>query len=95
MTFEELQTGDYFRILGISTHYVYRKTSDDYCTLNNTLQPIRRHTSVKKLTGDELVEYLAQQTTAAEQKPKPAVRLKSRPVPSREKAGSTKYGIIN
>ncbi|WP_414569398.1 hypothetical protein [Nostoc sp. CCY 9925] len=63
--------------------------------MNNTLQPIRRHTSVKKLTGDELIEHLAQQTTAAEHKPKPVVRLKSRPVPSREKAGSTKYGIIN
>jgi hypothetical protein len=95
MTFQELQAGDYFRILGISPSYVYRKTSDDYCTLNATLQPIRRHTSVKKLTGDELVEYLAQQTTAAEHKPKPVVRLKSRPVPSREKAGITKYGIIS
>lgn len=95
MTFEELQTGDYFRILGMTIGYVYRKTSDDYCTLNNTLQPIRRHTSVKKLTGDELLEYLAQQTTAAEHKPKPVARLKSRPVPSREKAGSIKYGIIS
>lgn len=95
MTFEELQTGDYFRILGMTIAYVYRKTSDDYCTLNATLQPIRRHTSVKKLTGDELVEHLAQQTTVAEHKPKPLLKLKSRPVPSREKAGSTKYGIIN
>ncbi|MDZ8188436.1 MAG: hypothetical protein RMX96_26715 [Nostoc sp. ChiSLP02] len=95
MTFQELQTGDYFRILGMTIGYVYRKTSDDYCTLNNTLQPIRPHTRVKKLSGDELIEYLAQQTTAAEHKPKPIVRLKSRPVPSREKAGITKYGIIN
>ncbi|WP_190755010.1 hypothetical protein [Nostoc sp. FACHB-145] len=95
MTFKELQTGDYFRILGITTPYVYRKTSDDYCTLNDTLQPIRRHTRVKKLTGVELIEYLAQQATAAEHKPKPTVRLKSRPVPSREKAGVPKYGIIS
>ncbi|WP_242062998.1 hypothetical protein [Nostoc sp. FACHB-145] len=95
MTFKELQTGDYFRILGMSIGYVYRKTSDNYCTLNDTLQPIRPYTSVRKLTGAELIDYLAQQTTAAEQKPKPVVRLKSRPVPSREKAGSTKYGIIS
>lgn len=95
MTFQELETGDYFRISGISPSYVYRKTSDDSCTLNNTLQPIRRYTPVKKLTGTELIEYFAQQTTAAEQKPKPVVRLKSRPVPSREKAGITKYGTIS
>jgi hypothetical protein len=94
MTFQELQTGDYFRIPG-SILYVYRKTSDDYCTLNNTLQPIRRYTPVKKLTGTELIEYLGQQTTAAEQKPLPVVRLKSRPVPSREKAGIAKYGTIS
>ncbi|BBD63114.1 hypothetical protein NIES2109_59640 (plasmid) [Nostoc sp. HK-01] len=79
----------------ITTPYVYRKTSDDYCSLNDTLQPIRSHTMVKKLTGAELIEYLAQQTTAAERKPKPVVRLKSRPVPSREKVGISKYGIIS
>ncbi|WP_242063085.1 hypothetical protein [Nostoc sp. FACHB-145] len=95
MTFSELQTGDYFRIPGMSIGYVYRKTSDNSCSLNDTLQPIRSHTRVKKLTGVELIEYFAQQTTAAERKPKPVVRLKSRPVPSREKAGITKYGIIN
>ncbi|RCJ40076.1 hypothetical protein A6770_38430 [Nostoc minutum NIES-26] len=94
MTFKELQTGDYFRIPG-SILYVYRKTSDESCSLNGTLQPIRSHTRVKKLTGAELIEYFAQHTTAAEQKPKPVVRLKSRPVPSREKAGITKYGTIS
>ncbi|MBW4566028.1 MAG: hypothetical protein KME32_34115 [Mojavia pulchra JT2-VF2] len=95
MTFQELQTGDYFRIPGISIGYVYRKTSDSHCSLNATNQPIRSHTLVKKLTGAELKEYFAQQMTAAEHKPKPVVRLKSRPAPSREKAGITKYGTIN
>ncbi|BBD70641.1 hypothetical protein NIES4072_70080 [Nostoc commune NIES-4072] len=78
MTFKELQAGDYFRITGMSIGYVYRKTSDDCCSLNATSQPIRSHTQVKKLTGAELIEYLAQQPTAAEQNPKPVVRLKSR-----------------
>ncbi|MBD2492168.1 hypothetical protein [Aulosira sp. FACHB-615] len=95
MTFQELQTGDYFRIPGITTPYVYRKTSDDSCTLNDTLQPIRPYTSVKKLTGTELIEYLAQQQPDSQPKHKPTVRLKSRPVPSREKAGISKYGIIS
>jgi len=94
MTFKELQTGDYFRILG-SILYVYRKTSDDYCTLNDTLQPIRPYTSVKKLTGTELIEHLGQQQPDSQPKLKPTVRLKSRPVPSREKAGISKYGIIS
>ncbi len=57
MTFQELQTGDYFRIPGISPSYVYRKTSDGFCSLNENLQPIRPHTSVRKLTGAELIEY--------------------------------------
>ncbi|MBD2451845.1 hypothetical protein H6G76_32945 [Nostoc sp. FACHB-152] len=92
MTFKELQTGDYFRILGITTPYVYRKTNDDSCTLNETLQPIRPYTSVKKLTGTELIEFLGQQQPDSQ--PQRTVRLKSRPVPSREKAGISKYGII-
>ncbi|MBD2479820.1 MULTISPECIES: hypothetical protein [Nostocaceae] len=95
MTFFELQTGDYFRISGITTPYVYRKTSENSCTLNDTLQPIRSHTMVKKLTGTELIEFLGQQQPDSQPKRKPTIRLKSRPVPSREKVGSTKYGIIN
>ncbi|BAY41356.1 hypothetical protein NIES2111_57520 (plasmid) [Nostoc sp. NIES-2111] len=94
MTFQELKTGDYFRIPGISPSYVYRKTNDDSCTLNDTLQPIRPYTSVRKLTGEELIEYLGQQQPNSEPRNKPTIRLKSRPVPSREKAGITKYGII-
>ncbi|MBU7587449.1 MAG: hypothetical protein KAF91_32245 [Nostoc sp. TH1S01] len=95
MTFQELQTGDYFRISGITTPYVYRKTSDGFCSLNETLQPIRPHTSVRKLTGTELIEYLGQQQPNSQPKRKPTVRLKSRPVPSREKVGISKYGIIS
>ncbi|MBD2441346.1 hypothetical protein [Nostoc sp. FACHB-110] len=95
MTFSELQTGDYFRIPGISFHYVYRKTSDDSCTLNETLQPIRPYTSVKKLTGTELIEHLGQQQPNSQPQRKPTIRLKSRPVPSREKAAISKYGIIS
>jgi len=95
MTFSELQTGDYFRIPGITTPYIYKKTSDGYCTLNDTLQPIRPYTSVRKLSGTELVEHLGQQQPHSQPRSKPTIRLKSRPIPSREKAGSTKYGIIN
>lgn len=46
MTFQELQTGDYFRIPGISTEYVYRKASNSQCSTNTLLQPIRPGTTV-------------------------------------------------
>jgi hypothetical protein len=61
MTFQQLGIGDYFRIPGISTGYVYRKSSDSHCSLNGTLQPIRAYTSVKKLTASEIGEFFAQQ----------------------------------
>ncbi|MBD2449677.1 hypothetical protein H6G76_21405 [Nostoc sp. FACHB-152] len=50
---------------------------------------------MKKLTGNELIEFLGQQQPDSQPKRKTSIRLKSRPIPSREKAGVTKYGIIN
>ncbi|MBW4456293.1 MAG: hypothetical protein KME55_28345 [Nostoc indistinguendum CM1-VF10] len=66
MTFQELKTGDYFRIPGMSTGYVYRKASDSHCSLNRMLQPIRFYTPVKKLTSAEISDYFAQQQSELE-----------------------------
>ncbi|RCJ32451.1 hypothetical protein A6770_18730 [Nostoc minutum NIES-26] len=61
MTYQQLQTGDYFRIPSMSTGYVYRKASDTHCSLNGMSQPIRPHTPVRKLTAAEVCEYFAVQ----------------------------------
>ncbi|MFN6569857.1 hypothetical protein [Dendronalium sp. ChiSLP03b] len=61
MTYQQLQTGDYFRISGLSTGYVYRKASDTHCSLHGMLQPIRPHTPVRKMTAIEVQEHFAQQ----------------------------------
>ncbi len=59
MTFQELQTGDYFRIPGISAEYVYRKASSSQCSTNTLLQPIRPETTVIQLTPTEIKNYFA------------------------------------
>jgi hypothetical protein len=59
MTFQQLQIGDYFRIQGISSAYVYRKASSSYCSLNALLQPIRPGTTVTPLTQAEIAKYFA------------------------------------
>ncbi len=57
MTFQELQIGDYFRILGINPNCVYRKASDSHCSFNTLLQPIRTTTKVILLTPAEITNY--------------------------------------
>jgi hypothetical protein len=60
MTFQELQIGDYFRIPGLSTAYVYRKASSSHCSLQACLQPIRSKTTVIPLTHAEITNYFSQ-----------------------------------
>ncbi|MBD2359328.1 hypothetical protein H6G41_32900 [Tolypothrix sp. FACHB-123] len=72
MTFQELSTGDYFRIPGMSTGYVYRKASDSHCSLHGMLQPIRAYTRVKRLTSAEVHEFFAIQQAYREKLKKPA-----------------------
>ncbi|MDF5729198.1 MAG: hypothetical protein PUP92_14540 [Rhizonema sp. PD38] len=72
MIFQELQTGDYFRIPGMSAELVYRKASDSQCSINALLQPnstkisvlpllqpIRSSTTVILLTPTEIANYFA------------------------------------
>ncbi len=59
MTFQQLQIGDYFRIPGISSGFVYRKASSSHCSLNALLQPIRPGTTVIPLTLAEMTHYFA------------------------------------
>ena len=61
MIFQELQTGNYFRIPGMSADYVYRKFSSSHCSLNSLLQPIRPETTVVPLTPAEVTRYFVQQ----------------------------------
>jgi hypothetical protein len=57
MFFQQLRTGDYFYIAGVSRSYVYRKTSNSSCDLNGFLQRIRPYVLVIRLTLTELREY--------------------------------------
>ncbi|NMG09566.1 hypothetical protein [Brasilonema sp. UFV-L1] len=59
MTFEQLQIGDYFRIPGMSSGFVYRKASSSNCSLNAALQPIRPGTTVLPLTPAEITHHFA------------------------------------
>jgi hypothetical protein len=69
MTFQELQIGDYFRIPGISSGFVYRKASDSHCgtqtlvhpnsSILSLLQPIRPEITVIPLTSAETKRYFA------------------------------------
>lgn len=72
MTFQQLRIGDYFRIPGMSTDYVYRKASDSHCSWNGMLQPIRPHTPVKRLMNAEVHQYFALQQAYREKWNKPA-----------------------
>ena len=67
MTFQQLRTGNYFRIPGMSNGYVYRKASDSHCSWNGMLQPIREYTLVKRLTKFHIHEYFATQQAYREQ----------------------------
>jgi hypothetical protein len=66
MTFYQLRTGDYFRIPGTSSGYVYRKISNSSCRLNGFLQPIHSQSLVKRLNSEEIREYIAQQQSELE-----------------------------
>lgn len=57
MSFQQLQIGDYFRIPGMSSAFVYRKASSSHCSLNAALQPIRPETTVIPLTAAEITDY--------------------------------------
>ena len=72
MIFQELQTGDYFRIPGMSAERVYRKVSNSQCSINTLLQAnstkitvlpllqtIRSSTTVILLTSTEIANYFA------------------------------------
>lgn len=69
MTFQELQIGDYFRIPGLSSGFVYRKTSNSHCgtqtlvqpnsSILSLLQPIRPEITVTLLTPAETKRYFA------------------------------------
>lgn len=61
MFFQQLRTGDYFRIPGVSSNHVYRKASNSYCHVNGYSQRIRPHVLVTRLSLTELREYVAQQ----------------------------------
>lgn len=59
MTFQQLEIGDYFRILGMSYSCVYRKANSSHCRLNALLQPIRAETKVTPLIFAEITNYFA------------------------------------
>jgi hypothetical protein len=59
MNFQELQTGNYFRITGMSADYVYRKASSSHCSLSTFLQPIRPEITVVPLTPAEITKYFS------------------------------------
>ncbi|MBD2536390.1 hypothetical protein H6G97_46755 [Nostoc flagelliforme FACHB-838] len=61
MTFSQLRTGDYFRIPGMISGYVYRKANDSQCSINCVLQPIRSETEVRRLTPTEVINHFAQE----------------------------------
>jgi hypothetical protein len=63
-SFSQLQIGDYFRIPGISTEYVYRKANSVECSLGAVLQPIRQDTEVIALNSKETSEYFREKFTA-------------------------------
>lgn len=66
MFFQQLRTGDYFHIAGVSSSSVYRKASSSYCYLNGYLQRIRPQVLVTRLTLTELREYIEQQQSELE-----------------------------
>ncbi|MDF5722094.1 MAG: hypothetical protein PUP91_16725 [Rhizonema sp. PD37] len=72
MIFQELQTGDYFRIPGKSAELMYRKASKSQCSIDAPLQPnsneitvlpllqpIRSSTTVILVTPTEIANYFA------------------------------------
>ena len=59
MTFQQLEIGEYFRIVGMSSDCVYRKANSSQCSLNALLQPIRAETEVIPLTVAEITNYFA------------------------------------
>ncbi|MBD2451846.1 hypothetical protein H6G76_32950 [Nostoc sp. FACHB-152] len=61
MFFQQLRTGDYFRIAGVSSNSVYRKASSSYCHINGFLQRIKPYVLVTRLTFNEIEAYRAQQ----------------------------------
>jgi hypothetical protein len=61
MFFQQLRTGDYFRIAGVNQGDIYRKASNLYCRVNGSLKRIHPHVAVRKLTLTELREYVQQQ----------------------------------
>ncbi|MBW4566027.1 MAG: hypothetical protein KME32_34110 [Mojavia pulchra JT2-VF2] len=66
MNFHRLRTGEYFRIPGMTTSYVYKKVSNSCCRLNGFLQPIQSQSLVKRLNADEIRDYIAQQQSELE-----------------------------
>ncbi|MBU7587450.1 MAG: hypothetical protein KAF91_32250 [Nostoc sp. TH1S01] len=61
MNFQQLRTGEYFRIPGMTSAYVYRKVNNSCCRLNGFLQPIQAQSLVKRLNAAEIKEFIAQQ----------------------------------
>lgn len=66
MTFHQLRTGEYFRIPGMASGYVYRKVTNSSCRLNGFLQPIHSQSLVKRLNAAEIQEFIAQQQAELE-----------------------------
>jgi hypothetical protein len=61
MTFSQLQIGDYFRIPGMISGYVYRKANESQCSINSALQPIRAEIEVRRLTPTEVINHFRQE----------------------------------
>ncbi|MFN6564230.1 MAG: hypothetical protein RMY28_031175 [Nostoc sp. ChiSLP01] len=66
MTFHQLRTGEYFRIPGMTSRYVYKKVNNSSCRLNGFLQPIHSQSLVKRLNLAEIKEYIVQQQSELE-----------------------------